>query len=72
MIFEIILSKNETLTSFAKRIPNAEKMMIDYSRDKLTVFFDGIHEVNYSIDKILKDFKTKLEQKTGAIVTYKR
>lgn len=50
-------SKTEILRNFAKRVPNAENMAIDYGRDVLTVWFDGIHSKEYKASEILERFK---------------
>jgi len=46
-------SKTEILRAFAKRVPNAQSMAIDYGRDTLTVWFDGIHSKEYKASTIL-------------------
>jgi hypothetical protein len=50
------MSKLEVLEGFAKRVPNAEKMMIDWLNDSIEIYFDGIHCKKYAISDILKKF----------------
>lgn len=50
---KVIFSKSVILEGFAKRVPNAEKMFIDWGRDSLLVQFDGVHSKEYSIKAIL-------------------
>ena len=54
---KVLKNKTDVLRDFAKRVPNAETMAIDYGRDTLTVFFDGIHSQEYKASEIIKKFE---------------
>lgn len=58
---KIIESKTKVLREFSKRVPNAESMAIDYGRDTLTVFFDGIHSKEYKVTDILSAYVSKVK-----------
>jgi hypothetical protein len=55
MVMKILVSKDKVLTDFAKRIPNADKMLVDYGRDSLLVQF-GVYSNEYKISEILDKF----------------
>lgn len=46
--------KDKILTKFAMAVPNAEKMVVDHGRDKLDVYYDGIHYQTFSIKQVLE------------------
>jgi len=56
---KVNFSKSEVLEGFAKRVPNADKMLVDWNRDSLLVQFGGVHSKEYSIKGILDEFKSK-------------
>jgi hypothetical protein len=58
----IRIKKIDILEQFAKRIPNAEKMFVDNSRDDLLIQFDGIHGKNYSINTIVNAFVSGMKE----------
>lgn len=65
---KMIIKKIRVLTEFAKRIPNADKMLVDYWRDDLSVYF-GQHSKSYSINEILETFKNRMK-KEGLEIIY--
>ena len=50
-------NKTIVLRMFAKKVPNAESMAIDYGRNTLTVWFDGIHSKEYKVSEIIEQFE---------------
>jgi hypothetical protein len=48
----IQLTTSDALELFARKIPNATKMLVDYGRDSLLIQFDNIHAKEYSISEI--------------------
>ena len=65
---KVMQKKTDVLRLFAKRIPNAENMAIDYGRDTLTVWFDGIHSKEYKASQILEGFVSGAKAKGFEIV----
>jgi hypothetical protein len=65
----IQITKEEALTRFAKSIPNASKMFIDWGRNLLLVQFDNIHSKEFKIDEIL-DRGTKNALSKGIILEF--
>lgn len=50
----LLLAKTDVIRDFCRRIPNAENMAIDYGRDTVTVWFDGIHSKEFKASECLK------------------
>jgi len=65
---KILKNKTEALRDFAKTIPNVESMAVDYGRDKLTVFFDGIHSQEYIASQIISKIETAYRQRGVTII----
>lgn len=66
---KIIQTKTEVLESFAKTIPNADKMLVDWGRDSLLIQI-GQYSKEYSIKKILNTWSSAMA-KRGIEVVYK-
>lgn len=66
---KIIQTKTEVLESFAKTIPNADKMLVDWGRDSLLIQI-GQYSKEYSIKKILSTWSSAMA-KRGIEVEYK-
>ena len=52
---KIIYTKSEVLELFSRKIPNADKMLLDLGRDILTVQF-GQYSKDYKASDILNQF----------------
>ena len=63
----LIQDKSEILRQFAKRVSNAQSMSIDYGRDKLSVWVDNIHAVEFKASNILNNYETLAKSKGFAI-----
>lgn len=63
------ISKMEALTLFARRLPNADKITVDYGRDELCVYF-GQYRKDYSINEVLKTFSNGMLSKKNLVVEY--
>jgi hypothetical protein len=62
--------KIDILEKFAKRIPNAEKIIVDYRNDKFWVHFDQVHANEYKISTVLDAFKALAEKQSGQEVIF--
>ncbi len=65
---KIMKSRTEVLREYAERVPNYQSMIVDYNRDSLTVFFDGIHSRQYKASVILDKFCSAAKLKGFEVV----
>lgn len=66
---QVLYTKYEILEQFARNVSNADRMMVDFKREVLTIQF-GQYQKEYDINHILKEFSNGAKQR-GFDVVYK-
>lgn len=65
---KVFYRKMEIIEGFAKRVPNAERIIVSFSQNYFDVYFSGIQSKRYSISEVLEKFVSRAQEQGVTVV----